>query len=212
MSPITHTYHLCSTWRHYEEINLPHGLLVLGDAVCSLNPTYGQGMTVAAVQATALSELLSQRVDAAGAAQHKTASYIKCSKTAGTSPSSSSTTHDSSSTSNSTAWLSDLHHELQVAVGPFMQGAWALATGADLRFPTATSNEPVNNSIVMRLANAYAGDAFKMAAIDATVRQQPLLVALCHLAYPVAGHGIAMRTYRQLNLRQVLGSSIMCWQ
>jgi len=173
MSPITHTYHLCSTWRHYEELDLPHGLLVLGDALCSLNPTYGQGMTVAAMQATALSELLSQRVGAAGAAQRKAASAGTGGDTASTSPSSepssSSITRDS--TSNSTAWLSGLHHELQVAVGPFMHGAWALATGADLHFPTATSNEPISSSIVMRLGNAYALDAFKMAATDERVRQ-----------------------------------------
>jgi 2-polyprenyl-6-methoxyphenol hydroxylase-like FAD-dependent oxidoreductase len=51
-----------SVRRHFERLpQFPRGLIPIGDAICRFNPLYGQGMSVAALEALALGQMLERR-------------------------------------------------------------------------------------------------------------------------------------------------------
>ena len=58
-SPISTYRFPAHVWHHYDRMKtLPANLFILGDALCSFNPIYGQGMTVAALESQILNRCL----------------------------------------------------------------------------------------------------------------------------------------------------------
>jgi flavin-dependent dehydrogenase len=59
VTPIVTYKYAVNRRRHYERMaRLPQGFVILGDAVCNFNPVYGQGMSVAALEAKVLDACL----------------------------------------------------------------------------------------------------------------------------------------------------------
>jgi 2-polyprenyl-6-methoxyphenol hydroxylase-like FAD-dependent oxidoreductase len=52
-----------SVWRHWEPSQLPHGLIPFADAICRFNPSFGQGVSVAAQEAVILRHELARGGD-----------------------------------------------------------------------------------------------------------------------------------------------------
>lgn len=73
ISPVYGSRSTYSIWHHYEKMaRLPENMIITGDAACAFNPVYGQGMSVAALDAKLLGELLSvwSGSDLIGFSQH----------------------------------------------------------------------------------------------------------------------------------------------
>jgi 2-polyprenyl-6-methoxyphenol hydroxylase-like FAD-dependent oxidoreductase len=79
LSDITHHHLRSNRWRRYDKMRrTPEGLIVFGDAVSSFNPIYGQGMTVAGIEAVTLRDCLRRgEHDLAGRFYHAIANCIR---------------------------------------------------------------------------------------------------------------------------------------
>jgi 2-polyprenyl-6-methoxyphenol hydroxylase-like FAD-dependent oxidoreductase len=62
ITPIAMYKYSANRWRRYEHLScLPEGFIITGDAVCAFNPVYGQGMSVAAMEAKTLDSCLREQ-------------------------------------------------------------------------------------------------------------------------------------------------------
>jgi 2-polyprenyl-6-methoxyphenol hydroxylase-like FAD-dependent oxidoreductase len=62
--------------RRFEHMTVPAGYAAVGDAICSFDPTFGQGMSVAALEAVALGEAVAQGREEVRTAYHRAAAGI----------------------------------------------------------------------------------------------------------------------------------------
>jgi hypothetical protein len=59
LADVAHYRFPSNRWRRYDKLTrTPDALIVVGDAMCSFNPLYGQGMSVAAIEALILRDCL----------------------------------------------------------------------------------------------------------------------------------------------------------
>ncbi len=115
ISPVYGYRRTANRRRHYDRARLPESFLVTGDAACFLNPSYGSGMTAAALSAETLDECLRDQ-SRRGSAKRGRAK------------------RGSVRASNSLAGLGRRFHERQAAaVAP----CWTLTTNSDRQWSAA---------------------------------------------------------------------------
>ena len=142
-SPVWGFRHTSNHRRHYERLpDMPGRLLVIGDSLCSFNPLYGQGMTVAARQAETLTSFLRRhlggRADLPALAGPAQRAVVKC--TAG-------------------AWLVATGSDLRYPITAGAEATFAtrlLQRHVDRVFEAATG-DPGVNAAFLRVLNMVDG-------------------------------------------------------
>lgn len=166
--PLKYTYPE-SARNHYEKLGgRLGGLLVIGDAYCGFNPIYGQGITIAALEALILRRLL-------GATEG-------------------SATEDSATedrgTEGSGAGLARAYFQ---AAGKLVDEAWETSASSDLRFPEVEGRRRRGAGLI----NAY-GEKFRAAAsVDPALGETFLRVAnMADKPAKLLSPGTVLRVFR----------------
>jgi len=166
--PLKYTYPE-SARNHYEKLGRRlGGLLVIGDAYCGFNPIYGQGITIAALEALILRRLL-------GATE---GSATEGSATEGR------------GTEDSGAGLARAYFQ---AAGKLVDEAWETSASSDLRFPEVEGRRRRGAGLI----NAY-GEKFRAAAsVDPALGETFLRVAnMAEKPAKLLSPGTVLRVFR----------------
>ena len=141
VTPIAVYKYSANRWRHYERMErLPEGFIIMGDAVCSFNPVYGQGMSVAAIEAQTLD---------------------RCLRSVILSPSLRSRVNSAKDLAGNNS-VADFTQRFQRAIARDIKTPWLLSTGEDLRYPGAEGKR----SLSTRLLNRYMRRVIELTASD----------------------------------------------
>lgn len=162
-----------TTRRFFEEVTMPDGFIIMGDAICSLNPRFGQGMTVAAMQGQALRHELGLQINRKGADMSKAVPRSA---------------------------MQGFTNPFQKTAASVLAWPYAVATGGDLEFPFTTG--PRTKNPLRKLVRAYIGAARDLGYKDSKVAQSlgettllmqpPIILFAPSMVRRVIPHGMKM--------------------
>lgn len=139
-------YRLTSSLRrHYEKMTrFPEGYVVMGDALCSFNPVYGQGMSVSAMEAETLESCLK-------AAVHQNGLDRNGPDRNGSDQNSPDKNH-----------LNGLAQDFFKRTAALLKDPWMMAVSEDFRFPETKGKKPLSS----HLLNLYSTQLHKLTQHD----------------------------------------------
>ncbi|PRW44383.1 2-polyprenyl-6-methoxyphenol hydroxylase-like oxidoreductase [Chlorella sorokiniana] len=148
--------------REYNKVQLPRGLVVLGDAYVALNPVYAQGMSVAAVSALTLGQELAAALAAADSK-----------------PGNGKAGESSSSLEARRVTVQGMGPAFQKRLAGVVEAPWSIATSEDMRYP-GTKVEGV--AAPPRLLGLYVDSLLRACHRDSQV--QDIFFSVAHLTRP----------------------------